>query len=108
MAQGQPHVALDLVNEVLAVLEGKPLLGGPNEPQVYLTCWQVLHAFGDPRAASVLKKAYCAIQDMVSNIQDEDLRRSYLENLPARRKIIEAWEQLQSTALPDGEPRPKP
>ena len=64
--------------------------------RVYLTCYQVLQANGDPRAQDVLNTAYTLLQERAANIEDLALRRSYLENVPYHREIVAEWERLHA------------
>lgn len=54
---------------------------------VYLTCYQVLRANGDPRAGEVLAVAHSLLQEWSDQIEEGELRRSFLENVPANREI---------------------
>ena len=93
MAQERAPDALGLVDRALAYLDTVPFWNSAHDPsRVYLTCWRVLQANGDVRAQAVLEKAYCAIRDIAGQIEDEALRRSFLENVPANREIVAAWE----------------
>jgi len=79
----------------LSYLETHPTLDGTIEPlRVYLTCYRVLRANEDPRAGEVLSAAHRLLQERAARIDDEQLRRSFLENVAAHREIIEAWEAL--------------
>jgi tetratricopeptide (TPR) repeat protein len=65
---------------------------GLDEPfLIFLICYRVLRASNDPRAQSILEKAYNLLQERVASITDEALRRSYLENVVAHREILAAW-----------------
>jgi hypothetical protein len=46
----------------------------------------------DPRAQDILRAAYHLLQEWAARISDEEMRRSFLENVAAHREIIEAWE----------------
>jgi len=97
-ACGDRAGALAHVEEILCCLETYPELYGACEPlRVYLTCYRVLRAVDDPRAEKVLSRAYSLIQERVQKIEDEDMRRSYLENVAAHREIIAAWEERSHT-----------
>ena len=52
---------------------------------------RVLQASGDPRAGEVLANAHTMLQERAARIDDEELRRSYLENVPYHREIMEEW-----------------
>lgn len=64
--------------------------------RVYLTCVHVLRANKDPRAAEILRSAHRMLQEWAAKIDDEELRRSFLENVPEHREIVEEWERLAS------------
>jgi hypothetical protein len=92
LAQGEHEHALAHVGEILAHLEDRPGLEGTVEPvRVYLTCYRVLRALGDPRAEGVLDAGYGLLQERAAMIEDADLRRSYLENVPHHREIAAVW-----------------
>jgi predicted ATPase/DNA-binding SARP family transcriptional activator/class 3 adenylate cyclase len=94
LARGDHPQALIHVQEILAYLEAYPKLEGTIDPiRVYLTCYRVLRANADPRAAEVLEKGHYLLQEIASKIDDEALRRSYLENVPANRAIVAAWQE---------------
>jgi tetratricopeptide (TPR) repeat protein len=93
LAHGDHTQALAHVGEILDVLETRPGLEGTIEPlRIYLTCYQVLRAHDDPRAEEILDAGYQLLQERAETIDDEALRRSYLENVPYHRQIVEAWE----------------
>jgi hypothetical protein len=78
-------------------MEADPKLEGANEPYwVLLTCYQVLHAGRDPRAGEILEAAHRLLQARAGQIDDEALRRSFLENVAANREIVAAWQALHS------------
>jgi predicted ATPase/class 3 adenylate cyclase/DNA-binding SARP family transcriptional activator len=94
LAQGDPVQAQAYVEEILSYLETYPELCGTDEPfRVYLTCYRVLRANDDPRTRQILDAAYRLLQERANNIDDEELCRSFLENVPAHREIVEAWEE---------------
>jgi adenylate cyclase len=66
-------------------------LDGTEEPfRVYLTCYLVLLADHDSRAQEVLEQACAMLQKRAAAITSAEQRRSFLENLPAHRELIEA------------------
>lgn len=94
LAQEDHARAMTHVKEILSHLETHPKLEGTMEPlRIYLTCYHVLQANGDRRAGEILDAAHRLPQERAAKIEDEDLRRSYLENVPAHREIIALWEQ---------------
>jgi hypothetical protein len=56
--------------------------------RIYLTCYRVLQANADPRAEEILCTAHNLLQERAAKIDDEELRRSYLENVAAHREIV--------------------
>jgi hypothetical protein len=66
-------------------------LAAASEPfVVYWTCVCVLEAAGDPRAQTVLATAYQQLQETASQLEDERLRRSFLENVAVNHKLVTA------------------
>lgn len=80
-----------LVEQVLAYLANQGDLYGSSELfMVYLTCHQVLRACGDGRAGEVLATAQAALLERAALIGDEEMRRSFLENVPHHRALLHA------------------
>jgi predicted ATPase len=59
-------------------------------PAAYLACYRVSQARGDPRSDHFMCLAHRTLLACADRIHDEELRRSFLENVPAHREIIEA------------------
>jgi len=94
LAQNNLSQAQTRVEEILQYLQEHPLLPGTDEPfRVYLTCYQVLLALQDARAGELLQKACRLLQERAAGIQDERLRRSFLENVAAHRELLTALER---------------
>jgi len=49
------------------------------------------------RAEMVLEEAYNMLQERAAKIDDEELRRSYLENVAAHREILCEWRSAKRT-----------
>lgn len=60
--------------------------------RVYLHCYQVLHACGDPRAQEVLTAAYRFTQQRAA-LLDPDTCARYLTAVAANRQIMEIWQE---------------
>jgi len=93
LAQAQAHV-----EETLGYLEYRTRLNAwfLGEPlRVYLTCYRVLQANGDPRAEDILEEGYKFLQERVAKITNEEDRRSYLENVAANREIVREYVHRQ-------------
>ncbi|MFN8459610.1 MAG: tetratricopeptide repeat protein [Anaerolineae bacterium] len=91
LAHGDLAQAQALVAELLPQLTIENLYGAREPFRVYLTCYQVLQAGQDPRAGEVLAAAYRLLHKRAAAIEDERLRRSYLENIPAHQEIVLAF-----------------
>jgi tetratricopeptide (TPR) repeat protein len=97
MAQGDWAQAQAHVKEILAHLESGSLNGMDEPFHIYLTCYRVLRANGDPRAETLLDTAHRLLQEDGAKIGDEGLRRSFLENVAAHRQILAAWKEAQAS-----------
>jgi len=90
-AEAQAHLA-----EILAYLEGGGVLRGTWAPfRIYLVCYRVLRANGDPRAASILATGHRLLQEQAGRIPDEALRRSFLENVAENRELAAEFAAAQ-------------
>ncbi len=91
LAQGNPSQAQAQVGEILSYLETNSLEGTDEPFRVYLTCYRVLKANQDPRAQEILTTAHNLLQEHAGNTTDEEMRRSFLENVPAHRELVREW-----------------
>jgi hypothetical protein len=55
-----------------------------------LTCYRVLKASDDARAASLLQRAAQRLRECAEQIADEAQRRLFLENVEAHRDLLRA------------------
>ncbi|MCP4536402.1 MAG: tetratricopeptide repeat protein [Chloroflexi bacterium] len=120
LAQDDLTQAQVYVEEILDHLESNTSLTSPmhaldgtSEPLlIYLTCYRVLQAVYDrggatsseqgtgdqyPRARAILQTAYHLLQEQAAKIDDEEIRRSFLENVAAHREIVDEWEQMSES-----------
>ena len=65
----------------------------------YLVRYRVLRASGDSSAREVLDEGYRLLQEHASAIDDQVLRRSYLENVPANREIVATWKETSQESV---------
>jgi tetratricopeptide (TPR) repeat protein len=92
--------ALIYIEQVLSYLEGEkssyghPFDGTLDPFRIYLTIYQVLKANQDPRASEILAEAHSLLQERATNIGDENLRHSFLNNLPANKDIVREFEKM--------------
>jgi predicted ATPase/DNA-binding SARP family transcriptional activator/class 3 adenylate cyclase len=95
LLQGDLQGAGTEVEAILTHLDAQPDLIGCREPHfVYLTCYQVLAAIDDPRAREVLVAGYRLLMERAALIEDETLRRSFVEQVPVNHEIANLWERL--------------
>jgi DNA-binding SARP family transcriptional activator/predicted ATPase len=90
LAQGELALALAHVEAILSLLAAdEPFV--LDEPfEVYLTCYRVLQASGDIRAANLLHRAEQRLRECAEQITDDALRRSFLEHVAAHHAILTA------------------
>jgi predicted ATPase len=86
--RGDPDEALAQTETVLNYLDTQPLYGGDEPFQVYVTCYQILHAHDDPRAAQILAEARQQIESRLALLPDEQTRHAFLTNIPAHRTLM--------------------
>ncbi len=60
-----------------------------------LACYQVLQAWRDGRAATILATSYQKLRTEAEQITDATVQRAYLENVSANRELIAAWQSAQ-------------
>jgi DNA-binding SARP family transcriptional activator len=84
--------AMTFVESILHHLQTRQLTGSREPFRIYLTCYKVLKAAGDPLAGDVLKDAYRQLKERAARIKEESVRHSFLENVAAHREIVRAFE----------------
>lgn len=88
------HDAVSHVEKILAYLDAHPTQrGDPAALAASLTAYRVLSRAHDSRARNILETAHNALQTRAEKISDENLRRSFLENVRANRELQEAFSQ---------------
>jgi len=95
MQEGKLDEALKYIEEILDFLKEHNLDGTDEPMRIYLTCYQVLQAAGDPRADEILTQAHKLLMERAGKITDEAMRTSYLENVAANREIVKAYKQRE-------------
>jgi len=93
LAEGDLNRAQRYTEELWTDLQARPWADTLSGFRPHLVCYRVLRANGDPRADAILEQAYRMLEQRAAQIDDEVLRRSYLENVPAHRELIAAFEQ---------------
>jgi len=98
LAQGDAAKALVHVETILRFVETNALVG-PDEPsRIYWTCQRVLEANHDPRGVPVLRAAQQRLREYAGQIANNDLRRSFLENVATHRAILMATPAVDTKA----------
>jgi predicted ATPase/class 3 adenylate cyclase len=91
LAAGDSESALAHVTDILAHLANSTLEGADEPLRVYLTCYEVLYAAGDARAAAILDAAHALLHERAARIPDRATRRAFLENVPYHRQLAVLW-----------------
>lgn len=95
LAAGDLQRALVEVEAVLAILQRHPLAGFDEPFQVYLTCYTVLAAHQDVRAARVLATAHNLLIGYADRLLDPTVRRAFLEKVTLHRELQLAYAATQ-------------
>ena len=96
LEEGDLQGAIEYINPIIEYLDRGGTLDGTEEPiRVYLTCFQVLHQAGNPRAGLILGAGYDQLQTRGAGIKNKALRNNYYENIPDNKKLLAEWETLQ-------------
>jgi len=87
------HVAARIeTQKILSDLEQGGTLDGTEEPlRVYYACYLALETLQDPRSRDVLRAAAQLLKVQVAKLRDEGTRQTFVENVPWRRSIQQAW-----------------
>jgi tetratricopeptide (TPR) repeat protein len=89
LAHGAPPAARSHAEEILVYLKHGSLDGTDERFRIYLTAYQVLQAAEDPRAGPLLARAGRELLAQAKVIDDEAVRRSFLEHVPWHRELAE-------------------
>jgi tetratricopeptide (TPR) repeat protein len=97
LSAGKLEQALEQVEVILEKYGAhQKELEGFNLSYMFQTCFQVLQAGGDPRAAEVLETGYTVLQEKAAKISDPALRQSFLQNAYGNQELIALYQQMQS------------
>jgi tetratricopeptide (TPR) repeat protein len=92
LTQQDIEQALPYVEEIMAFLD-KHTLHADKDIHTYLICYRVLNSANDPKGDEFLRTAYRLLQERAQKIDDEGLRRSFLEKIPHNRNVVSAYEE---------------
>lgn len=98
LAQGNIAQASACVADILADLDNGTLAGTEEPVLVYLTCFQVLRAAGEPRAESVLAAGYALLSERAAQFDDPRRKSLFIDNLPAHRTLVAEWRDHRARA----------
>lgn len=99
LAEGRVDEALAHVELLMEHVAAGGAFDGTEEPLLLpLTCFQVLEAAADPRAAEVLDAAMTELRAQADRISDPAARQGFLENVPHHREIVAAWQRRAAGA----------
>ncbi|MFZ5820084.1 MAG: ATP-binding protein, partial [Chloroflexota bacterium] len=97
LAAADLPAASGYVETIMTHLTNGGTLEGVEEPlRVYLACYQVLMKAQDPRSEAVLRIATQHLEAQVSKLSDEKARRMYVDDVPWRRALWQAWQSTQA------------
>lgn len=95
LAAGEPAEALLHVEAIMAHLAAGHSLGDTLDPfLIELTCYEVLAAAGDARAAAWLAAAHSRLQERAAKLSEDTSRSMFLNSVPHHRALVAAWEEL--------------
>jgi tetratricopeptide (TPR) repeat protein len=94
LLKDDPAVAMSETEKIVSYLEAGNGLDGAEAPlRVYYTCYVVLERTGDPRSRTLLHLAARLLETQVSKLRDEGSRQMFIENIPWRHAIQQAWQE---------------
>ena len=97
-AQDDMDEAQANVQVILEHLALNTLVGTIEPLRIYWTCYRILRAIHDDRAANVLIQAHTHLQERAEHLSDDTQWHSFLENVAVHREIIKAWKALAQDA----------
>jgi tetratricopeptide (TPR) repeat protein len=95
---GEAQAAQAHVETILEFLKTGDLDGLMEPVSVYLACWEVLDAAGDPRARQILAAGSDFLQVRAERQANPAIRQSLLENIPAHVQLMRLAQEHLSAA----------
>jgi len=88
---GEMERARALLGEVEKALQGERYGGDAPEQELWWAIYRTCRGLGDEKGARrALEQARRLVQEQAGRLQDPQLRRSFLENVPVNREILQA------------------
>jgi tetratricopeptide (TPR) repeat protein len=95
MKLGQLDVAKQCAEELWGYLKENGSNGMELPMLSYLTCAEVFREVEDiEKLDAATHEGHEVLMEMAEKISDPDMRRSFLENVPEHRTMVELWEQM--------------
>jgi hypothetical protein len=92
LAANKLDLALAESETIIPYLQNGNALQGTEEPlRVYYACYLILDKMQDPRSQVVMHSAIQLLETQLSKLRDENLRKMFVENVPWRLAIRQAW-----------------
>ena len=92
LLKGDSIAAMSETESIISYLETGGTLEGTEEPlRVYYACYLALDNVEDQRSSEMLHRGAQLLKAHLSKLEDEDLRHMYVENVPWRLAIQQAW-----------------
>jgi len=95
---GETGQEKDFIDDFLSAISQVDNLRWNFPLTVLLLCVKLLLEEKDERARAILDRAYEQVMIVAQKIEDESLRKSFLENLPWNREILSLWQTYGSGA----------
>ncbi len=86
--RGNAAEALCHVESVLTSMQQRPFDGTEEPARIYLTCYEVLAAQGDPRARQVLRQGQQFVRQRATMLPADADRQTFLEGVAAQRALL--------------------
>jgi predicted ATPase len=97
LLKGDHVAAMSETENITSYLQAGGNLDGAEAPlRVYYACYLVLEKAQDPRSHTLLHSAAQLLETQVSKLRDEESRQRYVENIPWRFAIQQAWRKRSS------------
>ena len=84
-------------NAILEFMQQHPnRAGDPSALAAQFRCYRVLDALGEENARALIETTYAQLQARAEKIRDAEMKKSFLENVPANAAIVRAWQAIHA------------
>lgn len=98
LLEGDLDGAVAQAEDILHFVEANSTQAIHQDSWILMGCYWVLEAVGHSRAPEVLSMAFHSVQETAGRIENPELNRSFLENIPVHREIREQYARTQADA----------